>query len=363
MNSRLYLEPVSFVSGAAARSLVAYGEALPLGSPGQAFTAVRIHRRTHRGVDCIATVPVSRLDQLDPEYRRAAETGLLAVQRQRPSFAGLASGRPAIMGVLNVTPDSFSDGGDFFDHARAVDRGLEMIAAGADIVDVGGESTRPGAAPVSEDEEIRRVIPVVKSLAERGTLVSIDTRHAGVMRRAIDHGARIVNDVSALTGDPDSLGVVARSGASVILMHMRGEPVTMQDSPRYTDVLADVYDYLEARVSACRQAGVEESRIAIDPGIGFGKTVWHNLRLIDGLATFRGLGCPVVLGVSRKAFIGRIGRAPEAKDRLPGSLALALAGTERGADILRVHDVAETCQAAKLWEAVTLVTEEDDPSG
>lgn len=363
MNSRLYLEPVSFVSGAAARALVSSGDALPLGNAGRAFTAIRIHRRTTRGVNCIATVPIGRIDRLDAEYRPAAKTALAALQRQRPSFAGLAPGRPAIMGVLNVTPDSFSDGGDFFDHARAVDRGLEMIDAGADVVDVGGESTRPGAAPVSEDEEIRRVIPVVAALAERGVLVSIDTRHAGVMRRAFDHGARIVNDVSALTGDRDSLAVVAGSGASVILMHMRGEPVTMQNSPRYTDVLADVYDYLEARVAACREGGIEESRIAVDPGIGFGKTAWHNLRLIDGLATFRALGCSVVLGVSRKGFIGRIGKAPAAKDRLPGSLALALAGRERGADILRVHDVAESRQAAELWEAVTLVTDGDDPSG
>lgn len=364
MNSRLYLEPVSFVSGAAARALISSGDALPLAGPERAFTAIRIHRRTAvGGVDCTTTLPITRLKDLGTERRRAADPALVALQRQRPSFAGLAPGRPAIMGVLNVTPDSFSDGGDFFDHARAVDRGLEMIAVGADIIDVGGESTRPGAAPVSEDEESRRVVPVVKALAEQGALVSIDTRHAGVMRRAIDHGARIVNDVSALTGDRDSLAVVARSGASVVLMHMQGEPTTMQDSPRYNDVLTDVYDYLEARVAACRDAGIDESRIAVDPGIGFGKTASHNLRLIEGLATFCAIGCAVVLGVSRKGFIGRIGNAPAAKNRLPGSLALALAGMERGADILRVHDVRETHQAVKLWRAVTLLTQGDDPSG
>lgn len=256
------------------------------------------------------------------------------------------------MGIVNATPDSFSDGGEAFAVDDAVRRGLAMADAGADILDIGGESTRPGAEPVGIEEECRRVLPVVKALSQAGAIVSIDTRHARTMAEAIGAGARIVNDVTALEGDAKSLPIVAASDAAVILMHMKGDPRTMQRDPRYGDVVAEVRDYLAARVVACEKAGIHRSRIAIDPGIGFGKTVGHNLALIADLAAFRDVAAAVVLGVSRKSFIAKLSRGEDAKNRLGGSLAAALAGRRAGADIVRVHDVAETVQAIEVWDAI-----------
>jgi dihydropteroate synthase len=255
------------------------------------------------------------------------------------------------MGVVNVTPDSFSDGGETPDAARAIARGSELIALGADIVDVGGESTRPGARPVDVKEETARVVPVIGALAATGAAVSVDTRHAPVMTAAVAAGARVINDVAALT-EPGALAAAAASGAHVILMHMKGDPRTMQDDPHYDDVVADVAAYLAARIEACVRAGITRARLAIDPGIGFGKTVEHNTRLIANLDRFRTLGCPVVLGVSRKSFIAKLSRGEPPKERLAGSVAAALAGVARGADIVRVHDVAETRQALAVWAAV-----------
>jgi dihydropteroate synthase len=303
-----------------------------------------------------AVVPVDEVVawavRFGPEAADEAEALLARLCAPRPAFAGLDLDRPRVMGVINVTPDSFSDGGDRFDPGRAVADGLAMREAGAAILDVGGESTRPGAAPIDEDEELRRTIPVVRALAEAGVLVSIDTRHARVMAQALEAGALIVNDVTALAGDPGSLALVARSNAAVALMHMRGEPRSMQREPRYDDAPLDIYDFLAARVAACEEAEIARSRVAVDPGIGFGKTVAHNLRVLDRLAVYHGLGCALLLGVSRKSFIGRLSREEPAKERLPGSLAAALAGLARGVQILRVHDVAETVQALAVWQAI-----------
>jgi len=282
----------------------------------------------------------------------AARTVLGRLSAPRPAFAGLTLDRPRLMGVLNVTPDSFSDGGERFDAGRAVADGLAMCEAGADILDVGGESTRPGAAPVPVEEELRRVVPVVRALADAGALVSIDTRRARVMGEALAAGARIVNDVTALAGDPGSLPLVAEAGAHVVLMHMRGEPRTMQIEPTYADAPLDIHDMLAGRIAACEAAGLPRARIAVDPGIGFGKTVAHNLRVLESMAVYQGLGCAVLLGVSRKSFIGRVAGGEAAKQRLPGSLAAGLAGLARGARILRVHDVAETAQALAVWSAI-----------
>ncbi len=284
--------------------------------------------------------------------RSVAERTLEQLVRPRGAFAGLALDRPRIMGIINVTPDSFSDGGDRFDAARAIDDGLAMMAAGADLLDVGGESTRPGAEPVSPQEETDRVLPVVEALAAAGGLVSIDSRRAAVQRAALDAGAAVVNDVTALTGDPESLALVAARRVPVVMMHMLGEPKTMQQDPRYDDVALDIFDYLAARVAACLAAGLERDQIAVDPGIGFGKTLNHNLRLLEQMAIFQGLGCAVLLGASRKSFIGRLSRAEAPKERLPGSLAAALTAVARGAQFLRVHDVAATRQALALWTAV-----------
>ncbi len=257
------------------------------------------------------------------------------------------------MGIVNATPDSFSDGGDAFDPAAAVSRALALVAEGADIIDVGGESTRPGADPISEADEARRVLPVVRELAAAGALVSIDTRHASVMEAAIDAGARIVNDVTALTGDHRSLEVVAGSDVSVVLMHMKGNPRTMQTEPRYRDVASDVFHWLSNRVAACEAAGLPRDRIAVDPGIGFGKTVAHNLEILAQLGVYETLKCALLIGVSRKSFIARLCENEPPKERLGGSLAAALAAIERNAHVVRVHDVAATRQAICVWRAIS----------
>ena len=269
----------------------------------------------------------------------------------RPTIAGIRLDRPRIMGVINVTPDSFSDGGDHPAPAAAIAHGRALAAAGADILDVGGESARPGARPTSIAAERARVLPVIEGLRATGRPISIDTRKADIMRAALDAGAAVVNDISALTHDPNSLAVVAASSAPVVLMHAAGQPATMQQDPHYSHVLLDVFDYLEARIAACAAAGIANQRVIVDPGIGFGKTLDHNLALLRGLAMFRTLGCPLLIGVSRKSFIGRLDGVAEPKRRLAGSLAAGLWALAQGADVLRVHDVAETAQAIAVWQA------------
>ena len=269
-----------------------------------------------------------------------------------PSFAGLSLDKPRLFGVINVTPDSFSDGGEALALNEALKRGRALLDDGADILDVGGESTRPGAEPVSAEEERARVVPVVKGLSEMGALVSIDTRRAEVMAAAIDAGAGIVNDVTALTGDQDSLGLVADRGVAVVLMHMQGEPGSMQENPQYENAAEDVFGTLKARFEACEEAGILRHRIAVDPGIGFGKTVDHNLEILNRLDIYRGLGLPVLLGVSRKSFIAKLSRGEAPKDRVPGSLAAVLAAWAQGVRMFRVHDVAETRQALAVAQAI-----------
>lgn len=268
------------------------------------------------------------------------------------SFAGLTLSRTLVMGVINVTPDSFFDGGKTLDVDAAIARGLSMLDEGADIIDVGGESTRPGAAPVCAQEQIARVVPVIRELSRAGALVSVDTRHAAVMRSALEFGAKIVNDITALTGDPASLGLVKQAEASVILMHMQGDPSTMQRAPRYQDAAREVHDWLAERAAACATAGIPWERIALDPGIGFGKTLAHNLDIIRRLEEYATLRCALVIGVSRKGLIGRLSRGEPPSQRLPGSLAAALAAVQRGVNIVRVHDVAETRQALAVWSAI-----------
>ncbi|MDA0305876.1 MAG: dihydropteroate synthase [Proteobacteria bacterium] len=275
---------------------------------------------------------------------------------QADLFAGLSLAQPRILGIINATPDSFSDGGEAYALEDALNRGKEMLAAGADILDVGGESTRPNAKPISADEEISRVLPVIEGLAGMGALVSIDTRRAPVMRAAIKAGAGIINDISALTGDKDSLGVAAESGLSVILMHMQGDPGTMQDDPQYDDAAKDVYHYLADRIQACEAAGIDRGRIAVDPGIGFGKTLAHNLDILGRLSLYDDLGVPVLLGASRKSFIGKISAGDDPKDRpkdrLGGSIAACVAAYAQGVRLFRVHDVAETRLALAVFQAI-----------
>ncbi|HWT12509.1 MAG TPA: dihydropteroate synthase [Allosphingosinicella sp.] len=261
--------------------------------------------------------------------------------------------QPQVVGILNVTPDSFSDGGRFERAEAAVAAGHAMAAAGAALVDVGGESTRPGAKPVWEGDELERVVPVVGGLAASGTALSIDTRKATVMEAALAAGAGLVNDVSALTWDPRSAETVARAGCPVVLMHHQGTPETMQHDPGYErPVLFEVYDWLEARIAAAVAAGIARDRIVVDPGFGFGKNVQHNLQLMNGLALLHGLGCPLMVGASRKRTIGALSNEAPADRRLGGSLALALKAAGQGAQLIRVHDVPETVQALRVWRGL-----------
>jgi dihydropteroate synthase len=257
---------------------------------------------------------------------------------------------PIVLGVVNVTPDSFSDGGRWLDPARAIRHGRDLVAEGAAILDVGGESTRPGAAPVAADEELRRVVPVLEGLAGVPARRSIDTTKAVVARAALDTGADLVNDVTALRADPELAGLVAERGAEVCLMHLRGEPRTMQDDPRYDDVVSDVKAFLEERLAFAVAAGIAEERVWLDPGIGFGKTIEHNLELLRRLDELVALGRPVLVGTSRKTFLGRItGRA--AGERLPGTIATNVLALQRGAAAFRVHDVRPVAEALTVAAA------------
>lgn len=278
----------------------------------------------------------------------------------RPDVGGLSMDQPQVMGILNATPDSFSDGGLHAAAADAVAAGTRMRAEGADILDVGGESTRPGAQTVADQEECARVGPVISGLREAGVgLISVDTRKALVAKEALSAGAGLINDVSGFTYDPDLAQVAARARVPVCVMHALGDPQTMQDNPRYENVLLDVYDFLQAQIERLVAKGIPESRIIADPGIGFGKTLDHNLTLLARLSLFHSLGVPILLGASRKRFIGTISNTPEAAARAPGSIGVALAAIAQGVQILRVHDVAETVQAVSLWRAAVAGTHYD----
>ncbi|MGD9667997.1 MAG: dihydropteroate synthase [Hyphomicrobiaceae bacterium] len=270
----------------------------------------------------------------------------------RAPFAGLAMDRTTIMGIVNVTPDSFSDGGSFDSAQAAIDHALRLAEEGADILDIGGESTRPGSDAVALDEELKRVIPVIEGVrAKTSKKISVDTRKAEVMRRAAAAGADIINDVSALTHDPKALETAAETGLPVMLMHAQGDPKTMNDNPQYEDVILDVFDFLEDRIEACEAAGIARENIVVDPGIGFGKHLHHNVAVLAAMTLYHGLGVPVLLGASRKKLIGQISNVENAKERVPGSLAAALSSVAQGVQIVRVHDVAATRQAVDVWQA------------
>ena len=288
----------------------------------------------------------------DPAGIPPAAVALLTTPRA--PVAGLTMDRPRIMGILNVTPDSFSDGGQLATLAAAVARAKGWVGA-ADILDIGGESTRPGADEVSVSAEISRVVPVIDAIRAAGitTPISVDTRKAAVAQAALAAGADMINDVSALRFDPDMVHVVAGAGVPVCLMHAQGDPGTMQKDPRYDDVLLEVYQFLAGRIAFAEAAGIAAGKIIVDPGIGFGKTLQHNVTLLRGLAALHGLGRPVLLGASRKRFIGEVGQARDVTARLPGSLAVALHGVTQGVQILRVHDTNETRQALSLQQAMT----------
>lgn len=355
--ARLYLRPTGFVDA-------------PFGYDGQTmrlagglvwFAQVEAIAADAGGRFASALVPVERIedfvDSLCEPQRTAGQSALAALVRPRPALTlgprTVRLDQPQAMGILNVTPDSFSDGGGRGDDpAAAAAHGVALAEAGAAIVDVGGESTRPGAKPVWEGDEIARVAPVIERLAQAGVAISLDTRKAAVMRAGLSAGAHLINDVSALLHDPESVRVVAASDCPVVLMHHQGEPETMQEAPRYRDALLDVYDWLEARVAAVVAAGIARERLLVDPGIGFGKSLRHNLQLLNGLSLLHGLGLPVVLGASRKRTIGALAGEAPVERRLGGSVALALAGAMQGVQILRVHDAFETVQALRVWRGL-----------
>lgn len=334
---RTYVTPRGIISGPLARRAIDEGRAWPfLG--GAAYLAAEISTLNGNGHSSHLTLPAREGPR--PIW-------LEDFRAERPRFCGLAMDRTRIMGIVNVTPDSFSDGGLTVTADTAIARGVALAEAGADIIDIGGESTRPGAMPVSPDEEVRRVLPVVTALANRSLTVSIDTRNASTMEIALAAGAAIVNDVTALSG-PKSLEFVARSKASVVLMHMQGGPRTMQDNPTYAWAPGDILDVLRSRASVCEAAGISRSRIAIDPGIGFGQNDEHIKSVFDHLTLFHGLQCVVVVGASRKAFISRMGGGEGPKDRLAGSISAAVAAAAKCVQIVRVHDVRETRQALQV---------------
>lgn len=326
------------------RPLVQHGEARPEGAVPLAgsslwFTEVEILSR--------GAPPRIAPAGLVPEKERRR------LSARRASIAGLDMTQPQIMGILNVTPDSFSDGGKHAGVEAGKAAALQMVADGATIIDVGGESTRPGAAEVAEAAEIERTAPVIAAIrAVSQVPVSIDTRKANVGMEALEAGADLLNDVSGFTFDPALAPLAAQANVPVCIMHAQGDPSTMQANPQYGNVLLDVYDFLSAQIDRLEATGVIREQIVIDPGIGFGKTQAHNLTLLRNLSLFHGLGCPILLGVSRKKFIGTIGEEPQADARAPGSIAVGLAALAQGVQFLRVHDVAETVQALRLWQAV-----------
>ncbi len=340
-----HLRPVQFVDTPIGHP---DGSVARLAGGMQWFAAYEVIERGAR-----RTIPVADVATLGD---RAAHCHAMITAPRAPLALGermLRFDQPLVAAILNVTPDSFSDGGKHVDDpAAAAAAGIDMAAAGATMIDVGGESTRPGAAAVWEGDEIARLVPVVERLARAGAIVSVDTRKAGVMAATLAAGAHIVNDVAALLWDDRALEVVAASGCPVVLMHSPDPREGGHGRTGYGNVVTDVFDWLEARIAAVVAGGVDRTRIIVDPGIGFGKTLADNLALLNGLAMFHGLGCPILLGASRKRLIGALSNEAPVGDRLAGSLALALKGVEAGVQILRVHDVAETVQALRVWRGM-----------
>ena len=346
---RTFLRPTGFIDS-------------PFGFDGQVarlagglnwFSAVELIHwdgKSRTGTELLSVAQIdARLDETT-----APEWEVLTTPRQALQMGDrtIRLDQPQVMGIVNATPDSFSDGGRFEGAGDAASAGADMAAHGAALIDVGGESTRPGAKPVWEGDEIERVVPVSRQLAASGAAVSIDTRKAEVMKAAVEAGARMINDVSALFYDDQSPQVAAALSVPVVLMHHQGAPETMQQDPRYADVLVEIFLWLEERIEAAVAGGVDRSRILVDPGFGFGKNVGHNLELMNGLAMLHGLGCPIVLGASRKRTIGALSNEAPADQRLGGSLAFVMKAVEQGAQIIRVHDVSETVQALKIWRGM-----------
>jgi len=353
-STALILRPIGLLAGSTAREAIAAGRARQLAGGPLAFTAAEIFLRQGDGVEIIGGA-ISAIEEWavaeGGATAAAVAAQMYALSLPRAPVAGLSMDRPRLMGVVNVTPDSFYDGGRLPTADAAVAHGRALRDAGADILDIGGESTRPGSDAVSEQQEMDRVLPVIEQLAADGAVVSADTRRAAVMRAACAAGARIINDVSALT-EPGAVAVVAETGAAVVLMHMQGAPRTMQDDPVYDHAPYEVVRFLADRIASCEAAGIERGAIMVDPGIGFGKTVAHNLQIFAQLALLHATGCAVMVGASRKSFIGAVADCDDPDGRLPGSLAAATLAAGQGVQLHRVHDVAATRQALAVAHAV-----------
>jgi len=356
--SRTYLRPGGLVWGKAAGDAAAAGLAGIIAGGETGFTALEVIRREGQAISREWRSFHDIAASSDEQIRRRLDL----ILGGRPEMASLGLTGPCLMGIVNVTPDSFSDGGLHADPATGIAHGRRLAEAGAAILDIGGESTRPYSRATAEAEERARALPVVKALAAEGFTVSIDTRKPQIMRDAVAAGAVLINDVAALTYAPDSVDAARDLGTPVVLMHAQGAPETMQDDPCYEDAALDIFDWLEARMAACVGAGIAAERIFLDPGIGFGKTHEHNLELLGSLTLFHGLGRALVVGASRKGFIGKLTGETEPRRRMAGSLGAATASMMQGAQIIRVHDVAETRQAAAVWHAA-MVTQSMDLDG
>ena len=326
-------------------------DALSVAGGWRHFTHVDIVQRDDNGAYYAMRDSVEAMVKAADD-RNAAAAVIETISAPRADFAGLSMDAPQLMGILNVTPDSFSDGGQHSAPPKAIAAGREMISAGASIIDIGGESTRPGAEPITRNQELARILPPITGLCTEQAVISVDTRHGAVMTRAAAAGAGIINDVDGLRGE-GALAAAAQSNLPVIMMHMQGTPETMQDAPEYGFAPVEIYEFLSSRIDTAIAAGIAREKIAIDPGFGFGKTVTHNMQVMNWLGLLHGLGVPILLGASRKSTIAKLSNGEPADNRLAGSLALALAGIEQGTQILRVHDVRETAQAVAVAMAMS----------
>ncbi|SDO69465.1 dihydropteroate synthase [Filomicrobium insigne] len=352
MQRSIYLRPIGFIPNGGKASEEEVWGGMPLAGGPLAFTALEIIERNGARVERRMTGLSEFFERDWGRHTLPASDLFEALGTPRSRIGGLSMDRPRIMGIVNVTPDSFSDGGQHDTVQAAVDHALRLADEGADILDIGGESTRPGSDAVAVDDELKRVLPVLEALRDKtDKLISVDTRKAKVMRLAAEAGADILNDVSALTYDPDALRTAAETGLPVMLMHAIGDPKTMNDNPVYDDVVIDVFDFLERRIHACEAAGIPRSKLIVDPGIGFAKLLHHNVAVLSAMSLYHALGVPVLLGASRKKLIGQLCNVDVARERVPGSIAAALSSVAQGVQIVRVHDVAATRQAIAVWMA------------
>ena len=341
----IYLQPIGLLYGEVARDAISLGEALPLAGSAIAFSAVRLWEGEPGNVKHA----IARTSTIQAIAEPRIKELLDRIVAPRAAIAGVSMDSPRIMGIVNVTPDSFSDGGEHLEPCAAIDYAKAIANGGADFVDIGGESTRPGAEPVTVDEELRRILPVLSGVAGLPTALSIDTRKPEVMREAAKIRADIINDVSAFTFAPNSLATAVKLKKPAVLMHAKGDPKTMQDSPSYRDVVIEVYNFLETRIEAAVAAGLPRSSLIADPGIGFGKTAAHNASLLRSITLFHGLGAPLLTGTSRKRSLQRIADAKAPQEQAAASVAAVLDAVSQGVQIVRVHDVEETRQALAVW--------------